>query len=158
MTFSFFQYLAQLFLTIATATERRRMLLEGSGDNPGIVAVRLESGLSQSIPSLQRGISFPSQFRCHAKLRRAARPKPAITAPEHLLTHCSPCGSSLSRKTPTLLLKMNHHSDEPMKTPRTTAPADMKPPLEPARPKPAITAAKKRIVIGFVSVKKNVEA
>jgi len=34
------------------------MLREGSGDNPGIVAVRLESGLSQSIPSLQRGISF----------------------------------------------------------------------------------------------------
>jgi hypothetical protein len=59
---------------------------------------------------------------------------------------------------PTLPLKMSHHRDEPIKTPKTTAPADMKLSLVAARPKPAIIAAKERIVIGFVSVRKNVEA
>jgi hypothetical protein len=75
LTFSFFQYLAQLFLTIATATERQRMLLEGSGDNPGIVAVRLESGLSQSIPSLQRGISFSFPIQLSRQAQESSQTK-----------------------------------------------------------------------------------
>ncbi len=53
---------------------------------------------------------------------------------------------------------MSNQKDEPMKTPRTKDPADMKFPPVLARPKPANTAANERIVMGFVSVRKNVEA
>ena len=42
--------------------------------------------------------------------------------------------------------------------PKTKAPADMKFPPVLARPKPVNIATKERIVIGFVSVRKNVDA
>ncbi len=94
----------------------------------------------------------------HAKLKRAIKPKPAIIAPEILFTHCRPRESNFSRNTSTLLHNISIQDDEPMKTPTTKAPADRKSPPVLARPKPANIATKERIVIGFVSVRKNVEA
>jgi len=53
---------------------------------------------------------------------------------------------------------MSHHRAEPAKTPKIKAPADIMFPAVLARPKPANIATNERIVIGFVSVRKNVEA
>src|SRR5512143_69908 len=57
-------------------------------------------------------------------------------------------------KTPT---RRSHQIAEPRNTPSTSIPAEVKPPLVPAKPNPAKTAAKEKIVIGFVSVRRNVE-
>lgn len=53
---------------------------------------------------------------------------------------------------------MRNQDNEPMKTPKTKDIADWKSLPVLARPRPANNAAKERIVIGFVRVRKNVEA
>lgn len=90
-------------------------------------------------------------------LKIANRPNPVITAPETRLTHVSLCSSIFSRKAPTVMLKMSHHRDEPMKTPETRAQADMLLAGSLARSQLAKNAAKENIVIGFMSVRNNVE-
>jgi len=53
---------------------------------------------------------------------------------------------------------MSHHMAEPTNTPRIRDAADPASPVVIARPKPAIIAVKESSVIGFVSVRKSVEA
>jgi hypothetical protein len=82
-----------------------------------------------------------------------------MTVPEILLTHRNPRTESLVRKRLVAPLSTTHHAAEPRNTPRTSNIAERALPLaSPATPRPANIAAKERIVVGFVSVRKNVEA
>ncbi len=81
-----------------------------------------------------------------------------MTVPETLLTHRKPLAESLARRRLAAPLSTNHHAAEPRNTPTTSTIARRaSPPASPA-PRPAKIAAKERIVVGFVSVRRNVEA
>jgi hypothetical protein len=80
-----------------------------------------------------------------------------MMVPETLLTHRKPPAESFGRKRPVPPLNTSHQAAEPRKTPRTSSAAE-RASLAPVTPRPANIAAKERIVVGFVSVRKNVEA
>src|SRR3712207_671736 len=88
---------------------------------------------------------------------RASTPNAAMMVPETLLTHCKPPVESFERKRPVPPLKISHQAAEPRKTPTTSSAAE-RALSAPATPRPANIAASERIVVGFVSVIKNVEA
>lgn len=77
--------------------------------------------------------------------------------PASLFTHCNSWCLNLLLNKVKILTRDSHQRPEPRKTPRTKIPADSALPLAPARPRPAKTAAKEKIVMGFVSVRRNVE-
>ena len=92
------------------------------------------------------------------KESKAPIPKSVIMPPEILLIQRSHCESIFFRSKLIMLVNIIHHSAEPEKTPRTTMVADRKLSLVLPTPIPAKIAAKERIVRGFVSVSKNVDA
>jgi len=94
----------------------------------------------------------------HLRLRKAIRPNPPIIMPEILFTQRNLWGVNLVRNRLTPLLKINHHRAEPISTPKTNTAAEAQPPLAPPTPNPANIATKERIVMGFVIVRKKVEA
>src|SRR5262245_27959466 len=89
-------------------------------------------------------------------LASASRPKRKITAPEMRFTQTSAAGRKRARRSVTTPHNSSHHKADPRKTPTTSTPAESVDPLL-ATPNPAKIAAKERIVVGFVSVSKNVE-
>jgi len=58
----------------------------------------------------------------------------------------------------TVPLKISHHRVEPINTPKTNIAGETWFQFVLPTPNPAYIAAKERIVIGFVAVKRNVEA
>ena len=78
-------------------------------------------------------------------------------APDSVLTILSDRSVKRALKKEMLPLKANHQLDEPRTTPATNAIAETKSRLELKRPTPANTAAKDRMVRGFVRVKNTVE-
>jgi hypothetical protein len=90
-------------------------------------------------------------------LTKAKMENPIRIAPDILFTTPRESLLNLDRNSETPALRANHHKVEPSTTPATISAGEAEPPLELARPRPAKTAAKERIVIGFVMVKKTVE-
>jgi hypothetical protein len=90
-------------------------------------------------------------------LASAKIPKPTNTAPDTLLTILNDPRFNLGPRSETPPLSTSHQRAEPRITPATIHAADARQPVL-ASPRPAKTAAKERIVIGFVIVKKTVEA
>src|SRR5579884_1165817 len=103
------------------------------------------------------GGAFGSQIPL-MRLSRASNPKIAITPPEILLIQNSQAGVNLRRRRLRLPVRKHHQSVEPEKTPRTTSAAERKLWVVAPTPRPAKTAAKERIVSGFVRVRRKVEA
>ncbi len=74
------------------------------------------------------------------------------------LIHFRPASEKRLRKIETSVLSNSHQVQEPPNTPKTMSPAEEKLPSEVAKPNPLKIAAKDRIVIGLVRVRKRVEA
>lgn len=100
----------------------------------------------------------PSCFYYFIRLMRANMPNPRRIKPEIRLTHCMTLKPNFSRKDPTTPLNSSHQAADPQKTPNTRMPEEDKLFFTDAKPNPANMAAKERMVIGLVSVKKKVEA
>src|ERR1700686_4114889 len=98
-----------------------------------------------------------SYFAFLKMLTKAKIPNPASIAPEIPFTTLSESPLNLERNSETPALRINHHDVDPSTTPAIIRAAETWPPLELARPRPAKTAAKERMVIGFVMVNKTVE-
>ena len=117
----------------------------------------------------EQSIHYSSQLRyalfevaiCHLRLnreRRAIIPNMVIMKPEILFIQRSHCAFILCRSRLMHVVRIIHHSVEPVKTPSTTPAAERKLLLALPTPIPAKMAAKERIVSGLVSVSRNVEA
>ena len=77
--------------------------------------------------------------------------------PAILLIHCNSFRLNRLLKTLNTPTRESHQSREPRNTPRIKIAAERMFPLVPAIPNPAKTAARDKMVMGFVSVRKNVE-
>lgn len=91
------------------------------------------------------------------RLKRITSPNPVMRTPEILLTHFNSRLVFFRRKKWILLLTKNHHSADPINSPRTNAMIGVRYPYILVFPKPAKTAAMDRNVTGLVRVTKNVE-
>jgi hypothetical protein len=77
--------------------------------------------------------------------------------PDILFAHRNLSGVNFFSKKLTPPLRIHHHRADPMKTPKTSIPAEEYSLFTLPTPKPAKIAAKDRIVIGFVRVRKNAD-
>ena len=75
--------------------------------------------------------------------------------PAHRFTHAKVCGLIFPCIKPVTLLNIVHHIMDPQNTPAIISAAE---PDAPLIPTPAKIPANARIVIGFVSVRKNTDA
>src|SRR5512135_2282266 len=87
----------------------------------------------------------------------ASTPEPPMTMPAILFTHSSIRLSKRFRKRLTAPIRISHQRPEPRKTPAINTVADSRLPRVSARPNPAKTAAREKMVRGLVRVRKNVE-
>src|ERR687889_2318656 len=115
-----------------------------------------------AVPDARRGppqkVGPPPRHPCHeTPVHTAATPKARIAAPETTFTALMPRGPTLPRRRLTAVLKSNHHKAEPKNTPPTSSTTEKASAFAPT-PTAAKIAAKDRIVVGFVSVRKSVEA
>jgi hypothetical protein len=113
---------------------------------------RLGHRARAKVPPVARAVPYRAR-----PVHMAANPNARIAAPETAFTALMARGPTLSRNKPTPVLKSNHHNAEPANTPPTKRTTEEASAFAPT-PTPAKIAPKERIVVGLVSVRKNVEA